>query len=278
MEITKNNLQMARDSILGLAASFFIHGIVRAFMGTPGSIIGAITNLSCTAILLVILLLPKRARLAAHIATFLVLSFGLIAVNQVIDAEGHLLLIFSTFVWCHYGIPRGRKAFVLLGLALFWMAAVAISAAGYISEPPQSEPIMRVRVLRGVQYMFLYMGVTLQLWIVAVRPRKQLREQYDRKIAHLDEIADRYRHLIRDRLIRPNEPGPDRTRILDIAMELMSDARAEGMMTKEELSFLHHVIEDCRRECSRVSSKMNAAISEARHLLGGDPGPHSRSV
>ena len=276
MEITKSKLQMARDSILGLAASFLIQGIIKTLMSTAGSEFLIIAYLGSAVIMATLLLLPRRLRLGTHVALFLLLSFALISIHPITQARGHILLIFTTLIWCQYGIPRGHKIFVLLGLAALWISAMVVSGAGYIEQPPL-ETTIRIRRLQALQHILLYIGAAWQLWVIVVRPQKQLRAQYDRKIEHLNEIAARYRCLIRDRVIRPNEPGPDRARMLDIVIELMSDARIEGMMTKEELSFLHNVLEDCRREYGQASLRMNAAISEARHLLEGGLEPRSRS-
>ena len=246
-------------------------------MGLPEYGHLVIANLVAAAIVAAILLLPKSWRLTTHVVVFLMLSFGLVSVHHVTEAQGHLLFIFTILVWCHYGIPRGHKVFVLLGLAVLWLTAVAIAGAGYVYQPPPPHTVIRLRRLRAIQYMLVYAGVVWQLWVAVVRPEKRLRDQYDRKVTHLNTIVERYRRLIRDRLIRPDEPGPDRARILDIAMEVMGDARVEGMMTKEELSFLHSVLEDCRREYGRVSKRMNAAISQARILLERGSEPRSTS-
>ena len=281
MEITKHNLQMARDSILGVAASFFFHGITSAFMGTSSETTLAAIYLICALVVAMLLLLPKRMRLATHVGAFvmisvLILFMTLTSVLRLKDAGAHLLFVFTTLILCHYGAPQGRNAFMLLTLATICLAAITISAAEDVYQMPMTAT-MQIRVMRALQSIFLYMGVSWQLWVIVIRPRRQLKDRYDRKIAHLDKIVDRYRCLIGGRLIRADEPGPDRARILDVAIEVMSDARAEGLMTKEELSFLHSVLEDCRREVRGVSLRMNATIFEARHLLERGGEAHSGS-
>ena len=249
-------------------------------MGTSSDNMLAVINMVNALVVAMTLLLPRRMRLTAHVTTFVMFSGMILLLNatsihRVRDVDAHLVFIFTTLILCHYGAPKGRSAFVLLSLATVCLAAVTIWATADVYQEPIEAT--HIRVLRAIQHVLLYMGVSWQLWVIVIRPLWQLKDRYDRRIAHLDKIVDRYRCLIRGRLIRADEPGPDRARILDVAIEVMSDARAEGLMTKEELSFLHSVLEDCRREVRGVSSRMNATIFEARNLLERGGEAHSGS-
>ena len=67
---------------------------------------------------------------------------------------------------------RRQKVFVLLGLGVLRLTAVALASAGYVYQPPPQTAVIRLRHLRAVQYVLVYMSALWQLWVVVVRPEK----------------------------------------------------------------------------------------------------------
>ena len=260
--------------MLGLVALLIVASFMNLLLQTFEARSVAISNVIIAVILASILIVPKRYRLGAHVVVFLVYSLLQIATDTIVEAPGHILFLFTILIWKQYGIPQAHRRLIIVALSVLWLAAVIASGSGYLHQPmtPLSAS-QYVRRLRAISYFFLYICIAWQFWVIVGRPARNAREAYERRIARLNEIAERYGRLTGKRFVVADGADPlgattpVQADALATAIALLEDAEASGEMMREEILFVRRLLGDLLEDSALAVDRMNATTARATAVL-----------